>query len=172
MALILAHLATLQLSLCSKTLSGTFLLLCYITSSLLFRVLTSLVSHLCSWGMWCQSLDLECVLIRGHRSQCDRGWWVWRWGRYQQSGWQVTMVKSRCPATTVTLATATTETVAVVAVAKVTGRVWLSQPGPGAFVRQTSSWHWRVMGPPSSRCLRACLSLSCRCTGRWRSRLH
>lgn len=51
MALILAHLATLQLSLCSKTLSGTFLLLFYIASALLFRVLTSLVSHLCSWGM-------------------------------------------------------------------------------------------------------------------------
>lgn len=36
MALILAHLATLQLSLCSKTLSGTFLLLFYIASALLF----------------------------------------------------------------------------------------------------------------------------------------
>lgn len=36
--------------------------------------------------------------------------------------------KSRCPATTVGLATATTETVAVVAVAKETGCVWLSQP--------------------------------------------
>lgn len=51
MALIHAHLATLQLSLCGKTLSSTFLLLCYIASSLLFRVLTSLVSHLCSWGV-------------------------------------------------------------------------------------------------------------------------
>lgn len=48
--------------------------------------------------------------------------------------------KGRCPATTVTLATATAETVPVVTVAKVTRRVWLSQPGPHAFVRQTSSW--------------------------------
>lgn len=56
---------------CGKTLSG--ILLCYIASSLLLRVLTtSLVSHLCSWGMWCLR-HVGCVLIRGGHSVTGAG---------------------------------------------------------------------------------------------------
>lgn len=65
---------------------------------------------------------------------------------------------------TITLATVTT---GMVTFARVTRR------GLGNrrhFARQMSSWRWQAMGPLNSRCLRVCLSLSCRCTGRWRSR--
>lgn len=45
-----ARLATLRFSLCGETLSGTFLLLCYIASSVLLRGITSLVSRSLSGG--------------------------------------------------------------------------------------------------------------------------
>lgn len=167
----------------SGRLAGTFLLLSYTSSS--FWGFTSLVSHLRSWGDgwgWWVGVRVcgvgRCragVLVRGHTvtgaGECGDG----------GGGGEVCYQRVR-----------------QVIVAKVGVRYgcrlgncqdrdrplsshlprwrgWTVARGfhgqaPGT--RRMSSWHWRATAPPSFRCLRACPSLSCRCTGRWRSHLR
>lgn len=127
----------------------------------------------CSNGMC--GLSLSCLCMCGV-DEVTVWWGGGGRGPCQQSRWKLDDHWSDSHHGQIQLSTMT------VTWAAVTTGTWSHLPGwrgeavadfaarPWPFVRQMSSWHWRVTGPLNSHCLRECLSLFCHCTGRWKSR--